>query len=350
MLAKVAARELLQVLPAVAREVHSWRARARAIPDVRVREDALSALAHKRGHTDGAALFWALSAQRSDSLLRLLVAYEITWDYLDSINERGADAGEINGRQLHLALVEALAPDLPVSHYYRYSPWCADVGYLRALVDACRRDCAGLASFELARPLVLEEAWRAQVLAINHNVDPARRDAALLAWAEQEFPDGYTDATWFELTGAASASLTVHVLLSLADGEGCDAARLAQAQRAYFPWISAATTMLDSYVDQLEDDMHGDHSYVAHYGGGCALRRICYLLNRSLREAGRLDESEHHILIVACMVAMYLSKDSARSTVLRADTESIVRAGGSLTRFLLPILRLWRVAYSQRAS
>lgn len=349
-LSRVAAHELLRVLPAVAREVHSWRTRARAIPDALVREDALSALAHKRGHTDGAALFWALSVRRSDSLLRLLVAYEITWDYLDSVNERGAAAGEANGRQLHLALIEALAPDLPISPYYRYSPRCADAGYLRALVDACRGSCSGLASFALTQPLVLEEARRAQVLAINHDLDPTRRDAALRAWVDQEFPDGHRETAWFEMTGAASASLTVHVLLSLADGVNCDPADLAQAQRAYFPWISAATTMLDSYVDQLEDVEHGDHSYVAHYDDGCALRRICDLLERSLREARRLDKAEYHILIVASMVAMYLSKDSARSLALRADTESIARAGGSLTRFLLPILRLWRVAYSQRST
>lgn len=351
MLARVAARELLQVLPAVAREARSWRARARAIPDAPMREDALSALARKRGHTDGAALFWVLSARRSDSLLRLLVAYEITWDYLDSVNERGAGAGETNGRQLHLALIEGLAPGLPISPYYRHSPWSADAGYLRALVGACRRSCSRLASFELARPLLLREARRAQVLAINHELDPRRRDTRLRAWAAQELPAAHREADWFELTGAASASLTVHALLALADGAECDPERFTLAQRVYFPWISAATTMLDSYVDQLEDVAHGDHSYVAHYANPRhALDRICHLLDRSLREARALDKAEYHILIVACMVAMYLSKDSARSPSLQADTESIARSGGSLTRLLLPILRAWRVAYSQRST
>ncbi len=53
-------------------------------------------------------------------------------------------------------------------------------------------------------------------------------------------------------------------------------------------------------------------------------------------------------MIVACMVAMYLSKDSAHTEVMRTTTRGLVRAGGSLTRLLLPILRLWRIAYAQQ--
>jgi hypothetical protein len=35
---------------------------------------------------------------------------------------------------------------------------------------------------------------------------------------------------------------------------------------------------------------------------------------------------------------------------MRATTSSFVNAGGSLTKTLLPILRLWRIAYAQRAT
>ncbi len=350
MLARVTTRELLQGLPAVAREVSAWRTLAFAIPDARIRQDALSALARKRGHTDGAALFWTLPASRSPSLLRLLVAYEIMWDFLDSVNERGAAAGQRNGRQLHLALVEALDPSLPISDYYRYHPWREDGGYLRALVDVCRESCGRLPSYERIRPLVVLEAKRAQVLAINHDLDPACRDATLRAWAAEEFPGGH-EASWFELTGAASASLTVHVLLALGAEAPSAELDLARTQNAYFPWISAATTMLDSYVDQLEDAANGDHSYIAHYQSPeLVVQRIGQLLQRSFREARALENAEHHLLIVACMVAMYLSKDSARSHPLHAETKRLASAGGSLTRFLLPILRLWRIVYAQRST
>ncbi len=327
-----------------------WRARARAIPDPPLRDDALSALTRKRGHTDGAALLWTIPRVRDPNLLRLLVAYEIIWDFLDGVNERGAAAGQVNGRQLHLSLVDAIDLTRPIADYYRYHQCGDDGGYLRTLVAACREHCRGLPSYWAIRPLLVREAIRAQVLAVNHDLDPALRDTDLRRWAAETFP-ATSDATWFELTGAASASLTVHALLAL----GAEPARsegqylTEQTCAAYFPWISTATTMLDSYVDQAEDLANGDHSYVSHYATPqVAAARIRELVERSLIEGRALRDGERHVVIVACMVAMYLSKDSAHTEAMNETTRSFVRAGGSLTRLLLPILRLWRVAYDQR--
>jgi tetraprenyl-beta-curcumene synthase len=336
-------------LAAVAREVHAWKTRAVEIPDPLLRSDALSALTRKRGHTDGAALLWTIPRARDPHLLRLLVAYELIWDFLDGVNERGAAAGLTNGRQLHLALVDALDPTRPTSDYYRHHPWHDDGGYLRTLVEVCRENCRKLPSYWAVRPLLVREAVRAQVLAINHDLVAARRDADLHEWAAREFPNT-SEAAWFELTGAASASLTVHALLALAAEPEYDEEVLARTCAAYFPWISAATTMLDSYVDQVEDVANGDHSYVSHYSTPQLQTRIRELVERCLEEARSLQEGERHTVIAACMVAMYLSKDSAHTEALRATTKSFVQAGGSLTRLLLPILRLWRIANAQRGN
>jgi hypothetical protein len=77
---------------------------------------------------------------------------------------------------------------------------------------------------------------------------------------------------------------------------------------------------------------------------------MCQLIQRSLSEAGALPNGERHTLIVACMIAMYLSKDSARTRVMHKTTQRLVSAGGSLTKILLPILRLWRIVYAQRST
>jgi tetraprenyl-beta-curcumene synthase len=323
---------------------------AAAIPAGMIRQDAEDSLARKRGHTDGAALFCILAPGRNLSLLRLLVAYEIMWDFLDSVNERGAKCGQINGRQLHLALVEALDPGLPISDYYRYHLWREDGGYLETLVRVCRDACARLPSYEAVRPLLIREASRAQVLGINHDLDPMCRDRALREWARSEWPSGQ-EARWYELTGAASASLTVHALLALAATHEASSVEIVSVHSAYSPWISAATTMLDSYVDQAEDELNDDHSYVAHYPpDGKVVSRIGELVARSTREASGLPGGERHTLIVACMAAMYLSKDSARTAAMREDTHALIRAGGPLARLLLPILRLWRLVYAQRST
>jgi tetraprenyl-beta-curcumene synthase len=295
-------------------------------------------------------LFCILSKERSLSLLRLLVTYEIMWDFLDSVNEKGAEAGQVNGRQLHLALIDAVQPEAACCDYYRYHPWQDDGGYLASLVSTCRATCAALPSFQTVQPLLIREARRAQVLAINHELEPERRDADLSRWARYEVPNE-SGVSWFELSGAASASLTVHVLFALAAQADVTYTQAQSACRAYFPWISAATTMLDSYVDRLEDIRNGDHSYVDHYATAeLATVRTGELLHRSLREAAALPNSERHILIVAAMASMYLSKDSARGQPMRRGVRRVLAAGGSLPRLLLPVLRLWRIAYSQRSS
>lgn len=327
-----------------------WRAFAHAIPDAPIREDALTALGAKRGQTDGAALFSILPRARNPILLRLLVAYQIVWDFLDSVSERGATSGPANGRHLHLALIDALDPGRPLSDYYRHHPWRDDGGYLRALVNACRECCVRLPSYERTRPFVVREAIRAQVLTLNHDPYPLSRDISLETWVAKEFPSGH-EASWFELTGAASGGLTIFALLVLASGPACTDSEIARTLRVYFPWIGALATMLDSYVDQAEDLANGDHIYISHYPTTeLAAQHICLLVRRCLREARALQDSEKHVLIVASMIAMYLSKDSALTPAMIEATTRVLDAGGSLTRALHPILRLWRTAYGLRSA
>jgi tetraprenyl-beta-curcumene synthase len=272
------------------------------------------------------------------------------WDFLDSVNEHGAERGTANGRQLHLALVDALDPARPLGDYYRFHPWRNDGGYLRALVQVCRAECAQLPSFQVVQPVLVGEAWRGQVLAVNHDLDPVRRDHALREWARLEWQP-LPEANWYELTGAASASLTIHALFALAAKPRVTRDEIVNVHGAYNPWISAATTMLDSFVDQAEDALNGDHSYVGHYPSReVGLARVSELVIRAMREASALPDGERHVLIVAAMLAMYLSKDSARIIAMRGQTRALIHAGGPLACLLLPILRLWRVAYAQRST
>jgi tetraprenyl-beta-curcumene synthase len=349
-LAGAAIRELRWGLREVSREVEEWRAVAAGIPDDALRHDALAAIEDKRANIDGAALFWTLPRVRSRELLRLLVAYEILADFLDCTSERAVHAGTANGLQLHRALVEALDPDLEVSDYYRYHPWARDGGYVRALVDTCRRGCVRLPSFQAARPLLHRAACLTQVLALNHEPDPARRDVLLRAWAETHFAcDG--GLAWFEWTGGASAWLTVLALLALAADPGRDAREAKATYAVYLPWVSLTGTMLDSYGDIAEDAANAAHSYIAHYGPtDTAVGRIAEIIRRSLEGAASLPDGECHLVLVGCMVAMYLSKDSVRTPQTRALTQTLTHAAGPLTRLLLPVLRAWRLIYGQRAT
>jgi cytochrome P450 len=338
----VAARELLWGLPAVSLEIHAWRVRAETIPDRTLRADALDSITRKRDHAEGAAMFWALPNHRDRQLLRLLVAYQTIWDFLDNVSER--DTREANGRQLHLALAEALDPGGPISDYYRYHPWKDDGGYLRTLVETCRKCCEALPSYSRVRPHVLAGVALCAVQSINHQLDPEQRDAALRTWANGQGADE-SSIPWFEFTAAASG-FTPHVLLALAAEPACSEIDIAKALDAYFPWVSLAITMLDSYVDRLDDAASGDHSYISHYGDNeVAVERLCEIVARTAREVRSLHNGPRHATLVACMVAMYLSRDCAHTIEMRARTSALANAGGSLTRLLLPLLRVWRTVY-----
>lgn len=334
---------------AVSREVRGWRTRASSIPDETLRADALRSLKSKRASTDGAALFWTLPDGRCPNLLRLLVAFEVMADFLDNVSERGVRAGPANGIQLHVALSEALDPGGPMSVYYQHHPWRGDGGYLPALVGACREHCAQLPHYGHVRSPAIRAATLARMLGLNHELDPQLRDTALREWARREARSWEEELAWFESTAAASGWLTVLALLALAAGGEPEEGRVRAICAAYLPWISLVATMLDSYADQAEDAAGAQHSYIAHYPcAEVAVERVGEIVREAARRARALPDGARHTVIVACMVAMYLSKDSSRTPQMRANTRNLAAAGGSLSRLLLPVLRIWRVVYSQR--
>lgn len=338
-------RGLTWGLPGIASELCIWRAAASSIADAEIRRHALSSLDTKRAHAAGAGLFAMLPSRRHRSLLRLLVGYETIWDFLDTTSEHAP--APRNGRQLHLSLLDALDPAQPHADYYRHHPW-QETSYLQTLIDGCRTWCLELPGFRLVRPALVAEAWLGQVLALNHEPRIEHRETLLKRWASTQAPD-VNELAWYELSAAASASLTVHALLALAaEAHRCTEPEIHLLRDAYNPWISAVTTMLDSFVDQIEDSTSGDHSYVAHYPNhSVAVLRIRRLIQQSLQRAHLLPAGERHVLIVAAMAAMYLTKNSARGRELRLSTRALVQAGGRPIALLLPALRLWRIADRQ---
>ncbi len=349
-LAGVAVRELAWIIPCVAHELERWRRRACAMPAGPLRDDALETLRRERLNVEGAALFAALPRRRDKRLLRLLIAYQIAFDYLDTVSERAAADPVSNGRRLHRSLVEALHPGCPTSDYYRFHPWRDDGGYLHALVTTCQRGCASLPRYDLVQPLVVRHGERFAVQSENHGPDPERRADAIVAWAEREAIEAGA-ASLLELAAAASSSLVTHALLTLAADPDADEGDVAAAEAAYYPWIAAASTLLDSFVDQADDAATGNHSYIAHYATPQAAReRLCEIVHESARQARALRRGTRHALIAAGMVSMYLSKDCAREPALRDDARAILRAAGSLPRVQLPVMRAMRRLHGLRSA
>jgi tetraprenyl-beta-curcumene synthase len=344
------ARELLWAEPIVRRELRRWRTLAAEISDEALRRDAISAIDRKRGNVHGAGLFCTLASRRSKVLLRLLVAYQVMWDFLDSASESTAEMGESNGLQLHAAMVDALDPARPMRDYYLYDAREGDSGYLRALVEECRQQCQGLRSFQRVQPLLVADATRTSAQALNHDPCPTSRAAKLQAWSEREFPDELK-AEWFELSASAAASVSIFALMALASDPGVTEEEIASVHAIYSPWVNVLTTMLDSYVDTAEDLATGHQSYITYYQNrDVAIERLTEIMRRCFSEASALPAGKKHVVVIASMIAMYLSKDSARTDDSRLVTSALLTRSGSLPQVLLPVLRLWRICYRQRTA
>lgn len=311
-----------------------------------LRGDALQALARKRHYTDGAALFSALPRRRHLHLLELLVALQTIANFVDVASERGAAVRGRSGSTLALAIIDAVDPAAPHRDYYAEHPWRDDGGYLQAIVTSCQARCAQLPGYPTARPQLLREARLLRTLELEHDPDPHRRDHQLRCAATEAFPTEQ-DATWFEIAGGASSALPVLALLAAAaEPIGSDDALAAIIDT--YSWAGRLGVVLDGYVDQDEDLRSGEWSSIAYYPSpNRAAERVAYLIDRSLRHASQLPRAEIHTLIIAAMTAMYLSHDAARHPARAAATRALGHAGGTTTRLLMPILRLWRIAHHQ---
>jgi tetraprenyl-beta-curcumene synthase len=134
----------LAIYPQARREIDAWRHVARTIPDAGLREHALGKLAQEGLNAEGAALFAVLAPRtRRRHVVRLLVAYQVLYDFLDAVNEDPRWSELQSGLRLHRALTDAVRPDRATSDCYVDYPGLrggtADGGYSQALTQMCRR-------------------------------------------------------------------------------------------------------------------------------------------------------------------------------------------------------------------
>jgi tetraprenyl-beta-curcumene synthase len=341
-----AGRELGWGLRAVGAERALWRAHAEAIPDPVLRRDAVGAADKGRSLVDGAALFWTLPPRRSSELHRLLVAFQTLLSFLDVALERESASPDGRLGAWMWLVREALDADAPAPDERIREVVGDDGGYLGALIGACRQGCSALPGYRDARPLLLREAARSEAFELEHDRDPTRRAARLEALAAQRF-GAVGDATWWELTGGAGSLLAAMAVLALAADERSTAGDLARAADAYV-WVGSAGALLDSYADRADDARTGAHNWFTYYPTpDDAAARTVVLVDRAVREAAALRHGDRHVVIVACMVALALSSASVRTPEARGCSNRIARAGGPMTRLLIPVLRAWRLAYRE---
>jgi tetraprenyl-beta-curcumene synthase len=337
-------RYLLLVLPGVTSELEHWRKRAAKIPNPKLRHHALQALC-KRGNIEGAALFATLAptAHRRRTV-RALVAYQTAYNYLDALSELPSRDPVANGDQLHQALLTALDPEVAHPDYYEYNPDTGDGGYLSGTVDACRDALAGLPSFTAVAPTARIAAARiVDFQALNLNENQGGHDG-LKRWASEETPAG-SGLAWWETAAAAGSSLGVHALIAAAASRGVAAWDARELDRAYFPWIGALHSLLDSLVDREEDHGRGQRSLLDYYPSrGETAAHLGSLAARARHATDCLPDSHAHRVILTAMCSYYLSAPQCGTAEGQTVTNRLTRALGLPLNVAIVMFRVKRLA------
>ncbi len=333
------------VYPRVCAEVAEQRRRAAAIPDRLLRGTALGVLAAKRSNIDGAAAFAAFvpQAQRT-TVIRAQVAFQSIYDYLDTLAERPHPDPVENSRSLHGALRCALDPGGPDGDYYAHQQTGGDGGYLSDAVARCRAALLDLPCYEAVQPAVGRLAERiVDYQSLNVTEERGVRQE-FASWADGETPAG-SDLRWWETAASAGSSLGVFALIAMAAGPSVQADHARAVEEAYFPWIGALHSLLDSLVDRPQDAASGQCSLVEHYGDAqeTALR-LTLLARESRRRAEALPDAGAHMAILAAMAALYLAEQQARMSQAGPVRAGVLHAIGALGGPSLAVMRLRRLA------
>lgn len=332
-----AARYWLGVFPFVCHEIHRWEQRARTIPDPKLRELALKALLEERGNLEGAAAYAAFVPRPwRTALVRAAIAFQATYDYADAISEQ-PDRGRAGSvHRLHQALLIALNPDATNLDYHEQRD---DGGYLNCLVDRCRTAVGFLPNF----PRVAQQLQRAATRIVtyqelNHRC-PGSSHRAFAAWASRQTPVE-SDLRWWETGAAAGSSLLVFALMSAAAQPVLEVDHIAALESAYFPWICSLHTLLDSLIDEREDDLTGQHSLTARYLSREEMAsRLQALAARAVSRASALPQADCHTTIVGAMVGFYLSNPQARDPHARLATQRVLQTLGNRAIPAILVLR-----------
>jgi tetraprenyl-beta-curcumene synthase len=337
-----ASRYWLGVFPLVGREVRVWRARAGQIHDPVLRHLALRTQHLEHGNYEGAAAYATLvpSAYRAQ-VVRAVVAFQTTYDYVDTLSEQASVDPVANGRQLHLALVSALEIGTAQPDYYRHCERHDD-GYISNLVQACRDALRALPSYAVvAASAVRAASGIVAYQSLNHERagGPPR---ALARWGATMIPAG-SGLRWWEAAAGCASSMTVFALIAAAAKPGLNGAETAATEVAYIPWVSALHVLLDSLIDRAKDLEQGHHNLIGHYSSSAeAAHRLGWITTRAMQATEALPDGARHATILAAMTSFYLSSPTASAPAASLAAEQVRRSMGAMVAPTMAVLRARR--------
>ncbi len=342
---KAASRYWLSIYPRIWREADRWHRRAQDIPSSTLRGLALEAQQIKRGNIEGSGAFAILApAEHRRVVIRAQVAFQSVYDYVDTLSEQPNLNPLENGRALHQALLACLHPEASHEDYYRHQPSRADNGYLEEMVDTCRGALAALPSRQTVSASAQRITERIVAYQTLNLSDPNGGHRHLQHWADRATPEG-TDLRWWETAASAGSSLGLFALIAAAARPELSQAQAEEIESAYWPWIGALHSLLDSMVDGPEDAAVGQRNLLDYYSSPQeAADRLELLAQRALAASRTLPDAREHALILAGMASFYLTSPEAASPTARLAARRILGALGTAARPSVIVFALRRAA------
>jgi tetraprenyl-beta-curcumene synthase len=316
---------LTLIRPTLLVELRRWRRAALAIGDPRLQQLALGAL-EKHGNIEGAALLGTLApAANRSTAVRAQVAFQALYNHLDALSEQPSDDPRANAASLHQTLLHALEP---TGGCWRSPAPCGDDAYVGGLVEACREALAVLPSYPRVEARARDAAARIlgfQTLNLAH-CDGGHH--ALRTWAIELTPPA-SRLRWWETAAAAGSSLPVHALIAAAAKPGMREDEALAVASAYFPWVGALHSLLDSLVDRDEDATLGRPSLLGPYGDRAhVVAGLGELALQARNATNDLPRAGVHRVILSAMCSYYLSAPEASGSEGRAVADRLKLALG----------------------
>jgi tetraprenyl-beta-curcumene synthase len=339
------ARYWLAILPNARRELRRWEREAQRVSDPDLRMHALKTLRDEAFNAEAAAVFATLAGRRYGArVVRLVVAWQVMFDYLDTVGEHSPGDILRDNRRLHLALSDALQPvgETLEADYYRFHCQGYDDGYLDTLVDTCRSTFHELPGVEVIGPTALRAARRCAEGQSRTHAASRQPDESLATWAAAQAPLT-PELAWWELAAGAISSLSLHALVAAASHPGVTHEDADRIDSAYYPTVCALSTLLDSLMDRAEDNASGTPGYIAYYPNAAeAAQRLAKITHHAALAVRELPHGRRHSIILTGVAAYYLTTAAANSSFAREATFRIFDSLDEFAPLVVASLRLRR--------
>jgi tetraprenyl-beta-curcumene synthase len=334
-----------EVFPTMCRESGHWRTRAQEIPDPELRRLAIDTQRIKRGNIEGSVAFAAFApASLRSAVVRAQVAFQSIYDYVDTLSEQAVDRPIPTARQLHQALLAPLEPCATHAPYYALYPHDRDGHYLVEMVDTCRSTLLSLPSFGAIAPVARRMTERIVSYQTLNLSERQGGQHELMLWAKEHTPPG-TDMRWWETAASAGSSLGLFALMAAAAEPNLAHDTALAIERAYWPWIGALHSLLDSLVDATEDEQAEQRNLLHYYASSDeAVERMETLAEHSLAAIRPLPQTMSHRLVIAAMAAYYISSGGSVSPDEQQISLAVRDALGGLACAASVVFRLRRTA------